>query len=401
MRELWWKIIGYSRIRITGADLERTLRIASARVRLERMDFLTSLTVECSVSALDLDCMKDIADRNGDKLEVLSRQGFPAVIHRWIRIPVITATVLFLLVLSIALSDRILFIKVQGNLSVPARLILEEASASGLSFGSSREGLRSEQLKNELLSRIPELSWVGVNTEGCVAIISVRERHLEVKPDEGLPGNIVSCADAVVTEITANRGTPLCAAGSAVRKGQVLISGFTDLGLCTHVESAEGEVYGRTRRKIRAVIPEITRIPAEYEGTENKYSILLGKKRINFYSDSGILHPGCGKMTQIRYLELPGGWTLPVALIVDTYTVSTFRDISRWEQDAADVLRNVSDDWVNASMIAGEILQSDFSWTLEDGCYSSESVYECREMIGRRSSGILTEGDIHYDGEND
>lgn len=39
-------------------------------------------------------------------------------------------------------------------------------------------------MKNALLSAIPELQWAGVNTYGCRAVISVRERTLpERKPE--------------------------------------------------------------------------------------------------------------------------------------------------------------------------------------------------------------------------
>ena len=36
--------------------------------------------------------------------------------------------------------------------------------------------IRSEKVKNSLLQRIPQLQWAGINTDGCVAVISVREK---------------------------------------------------------------------------------------------------------------------------------------------------------------------------------------------------------------------------------
>lgn len=397
--DLWWKIGGTVRLELTGADPEKTLRMLSREIRLEEIDRVSDLVMEFTVSRWEQTKVEAAAKRNGDKLRILRCAGFPEVLRSWRRAPVIVMTVLALLFASVLIPSRILFIRVEGNGSIPTRLILEQAEACGLYFGVSRGELRSEQIKNRLLGAVPELSWVGVNTSGCVATISVRERQIEPDTEEPVPGNIVAIKDAVVTDLTATAGTPLVKTGEAVKAGQVLISGYTDLGLCTHVEAADGEVYGLTRRQRLAVIPQNTWIPEEETVTVKKYSLLLGKKRINFDSDSGILYTGCGKMTQIRYLQLPGGWTLPVALVVETYTVTELTEAGRWEQTAREILETMSQLQTRSTMIAGQILRTETEFDSGDGVYRLNALYECREMIGRRSSGILTEGDTN-DGEN-
>lgn len=400
MTELWWLMIGSIRVRLTGADPERTLRMLTRMHRLEGIDRSSDLTVEFTAAQWDWKDIEDTAKRNGDKVVILFRRGLPKLLRSWLEVPVITVTILLLLGASVWLPSRILFIQIEGNETVPARLILEQAEQCGLYFGSSRGNLRSEQIKNRLLEFVPELSWVGVNTSGCVATISLKERQTEPDAEKSVPGNIVAAVDAVITEITATAGTAMCAPGDAVKSGQVLISGYTDLGLCTHVETAEGEVYGLTRRESEAVIPESTLIPGDETVTVKKYSLLFGKKRINLYSDSGILHTGCGKMTQIRYLRLPGGWTLPVALIEETYTVSELRESGRWEQSAREALTAGAQAQIKQAMIAGQILGMESEFDSGDGGYRLKALYECREMIGKRSSGILTEGDAQDDGEN-
>lgn len=351
--------------------------------------------MEFTIPRWELPKAEAASKRNGDKLEVLKREGLPEVLRSWLSAPLITLTVLLLLASTAFVPSRILFIQVEGNEAVPTRQILKQAEQCGLSFGSSRGSLRSEQIKNRLLETVPELSWVGVNTSGCVATISVRERQVEPEPEPLIPGNIVAVTDAVVTELTATAGTPLCSVGDGVQAGQVLISGYTDLGLCTHVEAAEGEVYGLTRRKAEAVIPRKTLIGGEEGAVLKKYSLLIGKKRINFDSDSGILHTGCGKMTQIRYLRLPGGWELPIALVVETYTVTELTETERWEQTASEILEEAARARIVQKMTAGQILEASTEVTAGEELYRLTGLYECREMIGRRSSGILTEGDTN------
>lgn len=399
MRELWWLILGRTRLRLTSADPERTLRKMTQELRLEDVHRVSHLVVEFTVSRTDLKKVTNVADRYGDRLEILKREGFPQTVENWLRYPVICLTMVGLILASLWLPSRVLFFRVEGNESIPRRQILEEASTCGLYFGAARAEVRSEQLKNRLLEAFPELSWVGVNTSGSMATITVQERQREPEEEPLLPGNIVASADGIVTAITATTGTPLCAVGEGVRAGQTLISGYTDLGLCTHVEAAEGEVFALTERKTAAVLPRKTLSRFGETETVKKYSLLLGKNRINFYSDSGILYTGCGKMTKIRVLTLPGGWTVPAALIVEEYAVSETVSTERYPEEAQSMLETAARGVLEQTMIAGEIRSAESAFEELEETYRLTLLCRCHEMIGRRSSGILTEGDTN-DGEN-
>lgn len=400
MRELWWMIGGAIRLELTGADVEKTLRELAVRCRLEQIDGITPLVVRFTIPRRAWKDVQETAERNGDSLKVLSVWGWQRMLRAWLDAPVILGTVVILLMLSVWIPSRILFIRIEGNETIADRLILEKAEESGLAFGVSREGIRSEQIKNRLLEVMPELSWVGVNTAGCVATVTVRERQLSPAQEEPVPGSIVAVTDAVIRELTVTAGSPVVQVGDAVKAGQVLISGYTDLGLCTHVEAAQGEIYGLTRRESSAVVPENTLMSGQNGVTVKKYSLLIGKNRIKFDSDSGILYVGCGKMTQIKVLRLPGGFALPVALVVEEYTLCALNEAPRDARDARQALEQISLGQVQAQMIAGQILNPEWTFHSGDGVYRLTGKLECREMIGRRSSGILTEGDANDDGEN-
>ena len=400
MRELWWALRGSVRLRLTGADPERTLGHLCRTIRLEDIRACGPLVVEFSAAASDMNAVNALAERFGDRVEVLDRGGFPQTMENWLRYPLVCITVLVLICASLWLPGRVLFFQVEGNEHIPDRRILEEASSCGLHFGASRASVRSEQVKNRLLDALPELGWVGVNTSGCVATITVQERQRS--PEEELlpPGNLVAAADGIITSVTVTAGTPQCVAGQGVRAGQTLISGYTDLGLCTHVEAAQGEIFALTERRMEAMLPGDTcQITGEGE-IQKKYSLLLGKNRINFYSDSGILHTGCGKMTKIRVLTLPGGWELPVALIEEVYTVRQTAWTQRSQEEARSMLEQAARRELEQQMIAGEIQQAKAAYAEEEGRCRLTLLCRCHEMIGRRSSGIMTEGDIH-DGETD
>jgi similar to stage IV sporulation protein len=387
-------------VRLTSAEPERALRRLAEKFTLSGIVWEDDLTVRFAVLRKEWTLISALAENGTDRYEFVSIRGLPFLLRKCFAYPVICAVIGLTLFATWYIPGRIFFIQVEGNRHISTEQILECAETCGLCFGSAREALRSEQIKNQLLERMPELSWVGVNTVGCRAVITVQERQVEQMGESPLPGNIVAGCDAVITSVTATAGNTLVDIGAAVKRGDVLITGYTDLGFCTHVEAAEGEVYGITQHEIDAVMPEETLNRGEQNGSEEKYSLIIGKKRINFYSDSGILHTGCGKMTKIRYLCLPGGWSLPIALVIETYSFYDDTVSVRWEATAQDTLCEVSRKFLMDSMTAGQIRSSQDEFVHENGVYRQLTQYECHEMIGRFSSVIFTEGDTQNDGEN-
>lgn len=398
--DLWWKMAGYVRLRLTSADCASRLRLlAEQGIRLEEIRYVSELAVEFTILRRELKRAEDLLERRGERPEVLGRGGAVERITGWCRYPIILGTLALMLWGTMWIPGRILFIRVQGNGDIPARQIIAEAAECGVYFGASRRELRSEQVKNKLLYAIPELSWAGVNTSGCVATITVRPRAQEPEQaGEAGPASMVALRDAVVTEVTVTGGTGLCQPGQAVQAGQVLISGYSDLGICTRVQRAAGEVYGMTARQIRAVLPEETGQIVQTGQTVEKYSLLIGKKRINFDSDSGILYTSCGKMREVRWLTLPGGWELPIALVVERYDLTEVVPAQR--TDCEGVLEDTVRRSLLRDMVAGEILSARTETSQDGGCWVLDGSYECREMIGRLRQGVYLEGDTNDDREN-
>ena len=157
---------------------------------------------------------------------------------------------------AIFLPTRIFFVRVEGNVTTPTRLILDAAGESGIRFGASRRAVRSEKMKTALLSALPHLHGAGGNTSGCVATGSVRQRtEPEVTGQDRAVSSIVASRDGFIVSATVTRGNSLCRVGQSVKAGQVLISGYTDCGICIQATRAEGETCAQTSREFAAVTP--------------------------------------------------------------------------------------------------------------------------------------------------
>ena len=388
--ELWWRVRGWVRLRLTSADCTGRLRALSREVALEDIRFENDLTVTFSVFHGD---RERVLVRDGDSLEIIGEGGLPRWLQFLNRWKSVAAMLLILGMLTVFLQGHILFFRVEGNGTVPARLILERAADCGLGFGAPAREIRSEQIKNHLLWAIPELRWAGVNVSGCTAVLTVAEREVAPESGEEMPGDIVAALDAVVTDVFPATGTLMVAPGQAVRAGDVLISGATDLGLLVRTDRAAGEIYGLTRRQYDAVIPSETTLRRENGRVVRKFSLRIGKKYVNFSNDSGILHGTCGRMRTVKYMTLPGGFQLPVALVTDTYRLCDSEPIPR-EMDAALLLEQVRR-YALEDMTAGTILREEVTVVGD----RLRVTLECREMIGVFRPGTTTEGDTN-DREN-
>ncbi len=398
--DLWWKAAGYCRVRLTSADPMRTLRMICQEIRLEQIEWESGLAISFCCASGDLKVIRQVVQRQGDRLEVIQKFGLPQLWKVFASMPIVTLFLAVLLGLSLWIPSRILFVQIEGNQKIPTDLILESAQECGVYFGASRKALRSEQIKNKLLHLLPELSWAGVNTEGCVATITVRERQIQPDQKSRTKGDIVASKNGIVTSFTAYSGTPLCEVGQAVQQGEILISGVSDLGIRTRVTAAEGEVFADTVNRVSAVFPKKSVHKGETEKVIRRFGLLVGKKHIKFYSDSGILYPSCGKMKKIIPLELPGGWKLPISLVIETYQKAQWvvTQCSQW--DAEERLLQCLRRQITDHAVAAEIQQEQLVFSQEENVFRMDGKIGCREMIGRTTDGVYLEGDTNDDGSS-
>lgn len=382
----WKQAAGIVRAELVSADPEGALRaLGEAGIALDEITPKGALTLEFLLRREDLPAAEVLCRKRGDSFRVLGRQGlWYAVGALWERKLLLTG-LFFLLGLTMLLPTRVLFFRVEGNRTVPTARILWEAERQGLSFGASRRGVRSERVKNALLEAIPELEWVGVNTQGCTAVISVRERTAPAPAPEAKHqvGNIVAAMDGYILSVTVTQGTGLVQPGQAVKKGETLISGYTDCGICIQAVQAEGEILAQTRRQIEAVTPAQYLRKGKIIGTKRGLSLLLGKKRIFFWKDSGILEGSCDRIQKDYPLTLPGRFRLPVSLRVETYEIRESTSAKLTGPEASALLEAFAARYLPRQMIAGRIQQTRQTIQRNGDIYRLRGGYLCQEMLGR------------------
>ncbi len=390
---------GMVRVQITTAAPEILFEKLTARgIQIQDALYVDELTVEFSLHRRDYPVLLELAQRRGEDLRLIRRTGIYWSMVQMIKRPVLTLGVIAFLMLGFYIPSRVFWIQVEGNEQIPDRMILEAAAKSGICFGASRREVRSEKMKNRLLEVMPQLQWAGVNTYGCRAVISVRERStaLTNQTKQGI-NSIVAVRDGVILSATVTKGTGLCTPGQAVQKGEILISGFTDCGLSIRAMGAEGEIFASTMQKLRAVSLSRWMRRSEIRHETEKISVIIGKKRINFFKDSGIYDGTCVKMYSKYVLTLPGGLELPVSFVKETIQRFDLMEEDRPEDGLSQELASFADRYLKSQMIAGVILQKVESVAAQQQTYVLEGSYACTEMIGR----VRPEEIGEYHGKND
>ena len=386
---------GSIRVELTSADIMNSLkRMNAMQIPIWNLEINGDLTARFTVLRRYWRDIQKTAEGKGEKLTVLSREGMFWELLRIAKRPVIVSGLCLILILGLLLPGRVLFVKVEGNEKIPERLVLEAAREVGIGFGVSRRAVRSESVKNQLMDTLPQLQWAGVNTYGCTALITVRERSTEEQEKSGnVVSNVVASRDGIITSCTITSGAALCKEGQAVKKGQMLISGYADCGGVVTASRGQGEIFARTRREITAVSPLERGTRSYVTAKQVRYSLRIGKKRINFYKGSGISDGSCVKMVSQYHLALPGNFELPLVLLKEETCAYQLERSQTDGREETEQLSEFSRTLIKADAIALSVTDAKESVEKKNGLLVLNGIYSCTEMIGREQGVQI--GDFH------
>ena len=288
-----------AQLKIVSADNNAIIqKLNRLDITLYDVNIIDELTFDVHICGRDFKAAMDELQRLGAKVEILNNLQRRFLPIQLIKRPVLSIGILLVVLLSVLMSRFILLVRVEGNETVPTRLIQEQVFSCGVKLGSFSRRIRSEQVKNQLLETIPQLQWAGVNIEGCVATVRVRENSMDAaqQKQNGFITNIVASKDGIVESVTVTEGQGLCSVGDAIKTGQLLISGYTDCGSFVRAGRAEGEVFAKTLNNVQAVLPIGYEKRNAVTSKQVTHYIKIGKNLLKIDNSSGISPASCVKM---------------------------------------------------------------------------------------------------------
>lgn len=294
-------------------------------------------------------------------LEPLSSGGAPSLARK-LRRRALVALGLLLAFFLLAWSKLYIWeISVTGNETVSAGAILDALRECGVGLGTFWPDMTSDNVRSELLVRMPELAWATVNIYGSRAEVIVRERV--AKPeiwDRSAPTDLVAAKSGFVTEVRALNGTALVKPGSAVIAGETLISAKTDSAFSgTRYVHAVGTVTAETYYELSAATL-LTAAEKIYTGeTKTRFALVLGNSRWNFFGNSSISPDTCDKITEESTLSLGNIFSFPVSLVRETERSYTLEESQRDLNIAARELEAALHERLLAALGAGGVIESE------------------------------------------
>ena len=379
-------IEGQRRLEIICADTAFFLNsLANEGVEIVNATYVRELTLQLTVADKDYKTLLKMAEKQGASVKMLRNIGIYWSIYTLKKRPILLAFAVFLLLLFCYLPTCVLFVKVEGNVSIPTNQIVEAAAECGIGFGAFRRQIRSEKMKNALLQKMPQLQWAGINTSGCTAVITVKEKsEPEQQPDSrNQVCSIVAARDGIILNCTVFRGNPLCSVGQAVKAGQMLVSGYLDCGNYVQATQANAEIRAITSRELEVITPDPTYTRGKLIDTKTEYSVRIGKKLIKLKKDSGILGATCAKIYSEEYGHLPGDFHLPVMLIKETTYVYENEPCTVTAPNDNSWLYDFAKSHLRSTMIAGQIVSGQEEMNVLNGATYLYGKYACTEIIGQ------------------
>ena len=377
---------GHVTIRVESGFPERVLNLCAARqIKFWDLQWETPLSFTFTMTRKSFRELRKHRDKLGAEMQVVGRQGLPYFARRFRRRYVLVAG-LGLCALAMLMGSFFVWdFQIEGNVAVSDEEILRALDRCGVGMGTYSFSIHSEQLRNQMLLEIPELSYIAVNVSGCRAYVQIRERT--PKPElvsKRQPGNTVAVRDGLVTAVQPYDGEKLVLPGTTVQEGQLLISGVTDDEQAgTRFLRGMGKVYARTWYNLQCQVPGTVREKA-YTGEEHtRYAICWGRTRINFYNSGSIPWGDCDKIVTRIKLALPGGIALPVTIVKETYRCYEERPAQRSQQAAEQLAYAVLKADLAAGMDEGQVEQESLAAVPWGGDFLVELSAECREQIGR------------------
>ena len=377
-------LLGWAKIRLMGACPEECLTdLAQKGLRFQFVTKTDDVTAIIKVPLNRVEPVCSLASKQMCTAEVLELRGlYPNLIRmkgRLLLFPMLMAVIF----LCWEIQSRSWFFTVSGNETVSSYEILQSLWENGVYCGAKVSKMDMDELRNRVLEQIPSLAWITVNTEGPMAEIEVRQR--QDKPaigSDAAPTNLVAAKTGRIERMEITSGTPQVREGDYVQAGQLLVSGISMLDKTCILTRADGEVYGITWNKVRAVLPR-NAAKKIYDGKECvRYSLILGKKKINFYKSSRISYGNYDKITENTEVCLPSGIELPIAVVKTTFRSYDPQPVSMNEASAEQILRSAVNKQVKGAMSAGRILSQELRLREENCGYTLTGTVKCEEEIG-------------------
>lgn len=377
---------GEARVRITGACPQGCLN-AFSKDGVEFWDICRedALHYCVSIRPAALSKAEKLGLRTFCTVECLRQRGLKRTLRQALRRPMLLFGVCGAVFLLFFLQSFVWTVEIDGCETVRPETVSRALCELGIHCGTRTGDIAYKEVRHELLNLVPELSWAAVNRSGGKLHVLVTERqHTPSADPPYAAANLVAVRDGVLTEVSVLEGMRLCSVGDTVREGQTLVSGVEDYGLYLRAVCAQGEIYGQTWRTQTVVTPAM-RQEKRYTGRQwKRVTLVIGRKRIKLFGNSGISGVTCDKMIDVKELTL-SEYCFPVRLETEILREYETDAVPKQRKTAQDTLTAAFLRMTEAGMVAGRVEEAHYRMETGGELLVLHCECTCNEMLARLS----------------
>lgn len=388
MRKLYDLARGVAELEVSGAQPERILNYCAENgIEFWNASPCRDFSITFCVHASDADSLLAQNGKNGIAVKLITETGGRKLKRNAKRRAVFLFAFVFCVSLAAVSSLFLWKIEISGNDKLSDAEILRKLSECGVDYGAYWPALSSDEIRSRIVAEMPEIAWLSLNVRSSKAEIIVHERI--DKPDivnEKAPCDIIASKSGVIRKMSVLEGESAAIVGNAVAKGDVLVRGLmsSETGDERYVHSM-AQVIADTWYEISAQTPLLEERKIEKSGRNTAFSLVIGKKRINFFSDSRNKYDSCDKINKLKYISLGDVFVLPVGYAVERTTQYEMSLLPIDEDKAVGRMKESLKNELQRRIGDGQIVSAEYFVSKTDNVMTVTLRAQCTENIAKEA----------------
>lgn len=389
------KAKGLVKISIEGFFIEKFINICTYKnIKLNNLKRLNGCVLEAEVNIQDFKRLHQICRKTKCRLKILDKEGIPFLLHRYRKRKLFIVALILIIMLVVYANCLIWKIDINCDDEVIENQIWQQLEQLNIKKYKFKGNMDLEDIKNELMINIQEITWIEMEFKGVLLSINVKIGNLPPEViDENEYCNVVASKSGLIQKVIVKNGLKVIEPGQIVEKGDLLITGIiTSEVVDDWMVHADGEVYAKVWYNKTIEVP-FEQNNIIYTGNKDVYyginlinkKVFLKKVSTNYEEYDTILQEKDIEVLNIK---------LPIKCLELIYYEKQTLDIQRTEAEALEYGVSILDSML-LEVIApdSKVIDKITNTIVKDKSIYIERIYECLEQIGTKEKISLLEGE--------
>ena len=374
---------GYLIIEAKGAFIERFINLAiRSKIYLWGIERTDKDKAVMKISIRGFHRIRKAAFKTKTHVRIKEKKGLPLYLHKHRKRKAFLIGVAIFAAITVFLTSFIWSVEIEGSEKIDKNRVRDALRSCGIDAGVVKYNHDLREIQNEMMKKVPELSWIWVEIKGTRAKVSIKERTEKPEIESGAPCNVVARCDGVVLSTIVRDGQRMVSVGDVIEKGQLLISGVIE-GSDMQLRHAAGEIYAMTWHGKGGTFPLSKTVTEKTGNTYNRYSLSVGRISIPLYP----WHRNPYKTFEIseteNNLHLWGDMYLPLIFKTETIEETNVFEEEMSAEGAALYYSEILYNEIQSGLLEGtQVLEKNMEYSENGNGIDLKCTLTCSEEIG-------------------